>query len=179
MSSNKSQLNSNYQQGKYQLKNANKYIGDPQNIVYRSSWELAFCNYLDVNKSIIKWSCEQPIVVYQDMTSMEHGVPKTRRYYVDFFYEKLIDGDECSEKVMVEIKPSTEVKPPVRPLNETTKALKNYSYGIKTYAKNCCKWEAAERYAKKRGYQFLIITEVHLMKAGLIPAKSKYRKNKR
>ena len=170
MSSNKSKLNSKYNQGKYGLKNPEKYTGDPNDVVYRSSWELAFCHYLDNNTSITKWACEQPVVTYQDLRGKVH------RYYVDFFYEKLTNDVNGIEKVMVEIKPKNELFPPPRPKNETAKALENYEYSVRTHIKNKLKWSAAEEYATKRSMQFVIITEDHLIKGGLIPAKKQYRK---
>ena len=170
MGSNKSKLNNKYNQGKYQLRNPDKYKGDPNDVVYRSSWEFAFCSYLDNNESIIKWACEQPIVTYQDLRGKVH------RYYVDFYYEKLTNDVNGIQKVMVEIKPKTELFPPKRPKNETAKALENYEYGVRTHIKNKLKWSAAEEYAKKRGMEFIIITEYHLIKSGLIPEKKQYRK---
>lgn len=167
---NRSKLNSKYNQGKYQLRNPDKYKGNPSEIIYRSSWEFAFCNYLDTNENIMKWSCEQPIITYQDLRNKVH------RYYPDFYYEKKTNGDDLMDRVIVEIKPKTELYPPIRPKNETAKALENYEYAVRTHIKNKLKWSAAEEYAKKRGMQFIIITEDHLINAGLIPEKKKYTK---
>ena len=36
-----------YHQGTYKVKDPNKYVGDPNNIVFRSSWELKFMNWCD------------------------------------------------------------------------------------------------------------------------------------
>jgi len=167
---NKSKLNSKYNQGKYQLRNPEKYKGNPSEVIYRSSWEFAFCNYLDNDSTIIKWSCEQPVITYQDLRNKVH------RYYPDFYYEKLTNDVDGMVKVIVEIKPRTELYPPTRPKNETAKALENYEYAVRTHIKNKLKWSAADEYAIKRGMKFVIITEDHLIKAGLIPEKKKYRK---
>lgn len=163
MSANKSQLNSKYKQGKYKLNNPLKYKGDPNNIVYRSSWEFAFCNYLDNNEKILKWVCEDPVITYTDLRGKIH------RYYPDFYYEIKTDNDLGHKKVIVEIKPQKELSPPTRPKNETNKALENYEYGIRIHIKNKLKWSAAEEYARKRSMEFIIITEKHLKRAGLIP----------
>lgn len=162
MSSNKSKWNNKYKQGFYSLKNPEKYKGDPNNVKFRSSWEYAFCNYLDNNEKIIKWSCEQPIITYKDLRNKVH------RYYPDFYYEIKTDGDNLMDKVIVEIKPKVELFPPVEPKNQTAKALENHEYAVRTHIKNKLKWSAAEEYARKRGMQFVIITEDHLQKAGLI-----------
>jgi len=166
---NQSKFNKKYNQGFYNLKHPDKYKGDPNRVIYRSSWEYAFCNYLDKNESITKWSCEQPIITYQDLRNKVH------RYYPDFYYEKLTNDVDGIVKVIVEIKPKTELFPPPRPKNETAKALENYEYAVRTHIKNKLKWSAAEEYATKRSMQFIILTEDHLMKAGLIQEK-KYRK---
>jgi hypothetical protein len=163
MSSNKSKWNNKYKQGFYQLINPEKYVGDPNNIKFRSSWEYAFCAYLDNHEQVTKWACEQPIITYQDLRNKVH------RYYPDFYYEMLtpnsVDG---IKKVIVEIKPKTELYPPQKPKRETAKALENYEYAVRTHIKNKLKWSAAEEYAKKRAMEFIIITEDHLQKARLI-----------
>ena len=66
--------------------------------------------------------------------------------------------------------------PPTRPKNETAKALENYEYAVRTHIKNKLKWSSAEEYATKRSMQFIIITEDHLIKGGLIPPKKQYKK---
>ncbi len=162
MSSNKSKWNNKYKQGFYKLINPEKYIGDPNNIKFRSSWEYAFCSYLDNNPKIMKWSCEQPVIMYQDLRMKSH------RYYPDFYYELKTDDVNYMKKVIVEIKPKVELYPPERPKNETAKALENYEYAVRTHIKNKLKWSAAEDYSKKRGIEFAILTEDHLQRAGLI-----------
>lgn len=169
MSANQSKFNNKYKQGFYQLRNPEKYKGDPSNIKYRSSWELAFCNYLDNNDTIIKWACEQPIITYSDLRNKVH------RYYPDFYYEKTTNDDNLMTRVIVEIKPHVELFPPERPKNETAKALENYEYSVRMHIKNKLKWAAAEEYAKKRGMQFIILTEKQLINAGLIQEK-KYKR---
>lgn len=162
MSSNKSSWNSKYKQGFYKLLNPNKYIGDPNNVKFRSSWEYVFCSYLDNNDKVIKWGCENLVISYTDLRGKLH------RYYTDFYYEMKTNDENFMKKVIVEIKPKTELFPPSRPKNETAKALENYEYSMRTHIKNKLKWSAAEEYAKKRGMEFVIITEDHLQKAGLL-----------
>lgn len=41
-----------YYQGKYKVKNYQKYKGDPTNVIYRSSWELKFLKYCDDNDNV-------------------------------------------------------------------------------------------------------------------------------
>ena len=146
MSSNKSGWNSKYKQGFYKLVNPDKYIGDPSNIKFRSSWEYAFSSYLDNNDKVMKWACEQPIISYVDLRNGLH------RYYPDYYYEiKTNSNEDYMKRVIVEIKPKIELTPPIRPKNETQKALQNYEYAVRMHIKNKLKWSAAEEYAKKRG----------------------------
>jgi c-di-GMP-related signal transduction protein len=148
-----------------------KYIGNPLDIKFRSSWEAAFCRYLDMNDKIIKWTSEQPVITYLDLRGKSH------RYFVDFYYEIIKNNDSSQlERIMVEIKPAAELIPPVRPLNETGKALENYEFAVRTHIKNKIKWANAFEYAQKNGMKFVIITEDRLIKEGLIPAKKTYKK---
>lgn len=163
MSSNKSKFNGKYKQGFYHPQNPSKYIGDPTNIKFRSSWEYAFCTYLDMNEKILKWSCEQPVITYSDLRGKVH------RYYPDFFYEIKRNGDPQNYgRVIVEIKPASELIPPNKPINESGKSLENYEYAVRTHIKNKLKWSAAEDYAKNNGMEFIIITEKILKQRGLI-----------
>lgn len=174
MSSNKSKFNSKYQQGVYTLINPQKYIGNPLDIKFRSSWEQSFCRYLDTNDKIIKWTSEQPVITYFDSNNKPH------RYFPDFYFEMLKNDDSMDYKrIIVEIKPSTELEPPKKPQNETGKALENYEYALRTYIKNKTKWSYAVDYANKNNMEFIIITEQRLIKEGLIPPKSTYKKYKK
>ena len=155
--------NSQYKQGYYKLVNPNKCIGGIKDghVIYRSSLELAFTMYLDVNENVIKWSTESIVVPYV----LDN---KIHRYFIDYYYQTLSNDDNLVQDVMVEIKPSSEVNPPIRPKNETMKALKNYEYSIGMYRKNISKWKHAKEFAEKRGMVFVIITEEHMKKKGII-----------
>lgn len=163
MSANKSKFNKKYKQGFYHPQNPSKYIGDPNNIKFRSSWEYAFCTYLDLTEKVIKWACEQPVITYSDLRGKVH------RYYPDFYYEILKNGDSQNYgRVIVEIKPANELVPPEKPTKETGKALENYEYAVRTHVKNKLKWSATEDYAKRNGMEFIIITEKKLKEKGLL-----------
>jgi hypothetical protein len=59
---------------------------------------------------------------------------------------------------LIEIKPDSQTKPPIYKGKQTRRYL-NESM---TYIKNQSKWEAATRFAKDRGWEFMILTEHHL-----------------
>ena len=87
--------------------------------------------------------------------------------------------------LLVEIKPEKETKPPEGP-----KRTKRYVAEGLTYVKNMNKWEAANEYAKDRGWEFQVWTEKTLQEMKLltkpVPGKLKtykplapYRKKRR
>ena len=50
--------------GRFTPSNPQKYIGDPNNIIYRSSWECKVMNWLDKNPDILSWASEELIIPY-------------------------------------------------------------------------------------------------------------------
>jgi hypothetical protein len=144
--------NSKYRQGKYNLINESKYLGDKHNIFYRSGYELRFMRYLDSNERVVKWGSEVNEIQYKD----PEGV--IRRYYPDF--SVIVLDDEGFEKVyIIEVKPASETVPPKKPSRVTPKSLKNYQYAVTMYMKNICKWAHAKEWCERRGFQFIIATE--------------------
>ena len=87
--------------GRYTPENPQKYIGDPQKIIYRSSWERRFMIYCDRNPSILSWASEEIAIHY--LSPIDY---KMHRYYPDFIVKT---KDKVS---MIEIKPNRETKPP-------------------------------------------------------------------
>ena len=51
-------------QGLFKPKNPQKYVGDPNKIVYRSSWECKVMSWLDKTPEILTWASEELIVPY-------------------------------------------------------------------------------------------------------------------
>ena len=50
--------------GTFRPKNPRKYAGDPNNIIYRSTWEARVMNWLDKNPNIITWASEEIAIPY-------------------------------------------------------------------------------------------------------------------
>lgn len=134
-----------FHQGYFKPKNPHKYKGNPTNIVYRSGWELKLMKYFDEHTGVVWWQSEELVVPYYDITTN-----RPRRYFPDF----LIHTSE-KQTVMIEVKPSTQTKPP----KKKSRITKGYINEVLTYGKNTSKWEAAEQYCKKRGWTFSIMTE--------------------
>jgi len=130
--------------GRYKVKNISKYQGDPDKVTYRSSWEKACFAWCDQNPNVKKWSSEEVVVPYKwDVDKRMH------RYFVDL---KITFTN--GKTILVEIKPQKETAPPKRPDKS-----RRYIGEAMTYVKNMNKWEAADSYAKDRGWEFQVWTE--------------------
>lgn len=138
-------------QGRFRPKNPTKYKGDPTNIVYRSSWELRLMQYLDTHSDVLTWSSEEIIIPYK---SPMDG--KYHRYFPDF-YIKTKQKDGIIKEILIEVKPFYQTQEPKR-----TKNKNRFLTEVKTYVINKRKWEAAEEYCKKRGWNFQLVTEKDL-----------------
>jgi len=138
--------------GKYKVRNKEKYVGNLQECEHRSRWELRYMKYLDSNPNVIEWGSETVIIPYY------HPIDKrTRRYFVDF-YVKVVTKTGMAKKYIIEIKPYNQCFPPKKPKRQTV----TYKNKIKTYVMNQAKWKAAKRYADKRDWEFVVITEKEL-----------------
>lgn len=136
-------------QGKVKLVNEDKYVGDPSNVVYRSSWERFFSVYLDMNDNVTKWGSEEIVIPYFYPVD-----GKTHRYFPDYFIEF-----KNGKKLIVEIKPFKETQEPVLKKGGNKKT---YADALATYIKNCAKWEAAKEFCDDRGWSFRVFTENEL-----------------
>jgi|TARA_B100000085_G_C18458099_1_gene477717 hypothetical protein len=138
--------------GKFIPRNVSKYRGDYRNIIYRSSWELKFMKYCDLNKNILEWGSEEIVIPYRSPIDN-----RVHRYFVDF-YMKVKDINGNIQKYLIEVKPKKQTKEP-KPQKKMTK---KYIYEVTEYAKNQAKWEAAKDFCDDRNYRFMIITEDEL-----------------
>ena len=136
--------------GRYKPSNPKKYKGDPSNIIYRSLWERRVMVYLDTNPNIMEWKSEEFCIAYNN--PITGGMS---RYFPDIWIKYRNNKNIITQKV-IEVKPKKYTKPPPKNPKRKTKVLKN---DVLEYVKNRAKWEAAERYCKKRGFEFQILTE--------------------
>ena len=136
-----------YHQGKWKPINESKYQGDINNIVYRSSWERTFMEYLDSNTQVVTWRSEEDVVPYISPVDNRY-----HRYFVDFWM--LLKG---GRSILVEVKPHAETMPPKLP--KSGRKTKRYINAIKVYAVNQAKWKSAMKWCADRGWEFMIITE--------------------
>ena len=138
--------------GYFRPKNPKKYIGDHNNIIYRSSWECRVMTWLDNNPAIVSWASEELTIPY--ISPVDN---KYHRYYPDFLVK--VKGRDGTIKVMLlEIKPKKQTKEP----QKKKRVTKQYIYEVTTWGVNQAKWKAATEYCLDRGWEFKIITEDHL-----------------
>ena len=134
---------SNAKTGRYFPENPQKYIGNLNDIFFKSKLEYLCMSYLDKNENVIAWSYEPQCIKYFDK-----GQQKVRRYFIDFTC--VIKQGMLQKTVWLEIKPESETHPP--------KNKKNIQ-AMMTWITNSCKWQAAQQLAKQKGYEFHIITD--------------------
>lgn len=151
--------------GSYLIQNVEKYIGITP-ILYRSSWEFAFCRFCDMNDKVVKWSCESLEIPYQTTNGI--GQVENHRYYPDFYVEMISDQQDKYDRLVIEIKPKHETEFPIIQKKQSLKTLENYEYALLTYKKNLHKWAFTKDWCERRGLKYIIITEDDLKKRGLI-----------
>jgi hypothetical protein len=132
-----------YLQGRYRPANPQKFEGDLNNIIYRSSWELRCLQFFDNNPAITKVMSEEIKIPYFNPVKR-----KPANYYPDFYIE-LTDKNGNKRKEMIEVKPSAQVQV----------QLKENTYAKLQRAVNYAKWEAAAQWCAARGINFRIIDE--------------------
>jgi hypothetical protein len=135
--------------GKYKLSNPEKYIGDKNNITFRSLWEKSVMKYLEQNDMVKKWSSECPIKYINQLDGKVH------RYYIDFYIE-YIDGTI----LLMEVKPAKQCVAPKEPKRKTQRYINECC----TYITNTSKWAAAKKICDQNGYKFEIWDE-HIIKS--------------
>lgn len=141
-------------QGFYTLIHPEKYLGNPNNVEYRSSWELYAFERLDKNPAIIKWASEEIGIPYAK-PDLKTGKLIQGLYVPDLFIIKCdIHGNTFKE--LIEIKPSKQLKPP-RSRKPQVRMQEEYQYLVNKH-----KWAAAEEWCKRRKIQFRIMTEKNM-----------------
>ena len=147
-----------YNQGMFRPSKPEKYVGNLNEIIFRSSWELKFMKFLDTSNNIVKWNSEGLFIPY--LSPLDH---RGHRYFIDFTVVT-VDQDGVPTVWLIEIKPTKFIVKPEAPKRMTDKATKNYLYSAKQYIINQAKFEAAREYCKQKGLKFGIVTENFILK---------------
>lgn len=141
-----------YKQGYFKPQNPKKYIGDPTEIVYRSSWEKRVMEWCDTNQNVTRWSSEEIVIPY--MSPVDN---RMHRYFVDFYVEA-VGRDGQTRKMLLEVKPKAQTQEP----KPTKRKTKRYVTEVMTWGVNQAKWKAAQEYCHHKGWEFKLITESEL-----------------
>lgn len=138
-----------YHQGKYKVKNPGKYLGDPTNVCYRSSWERRVFIKLDQAETVLRWGSETVVVPY---ISPKDG--RVHRYFVDLIVvARGLQG--LLRTTLIEIKPYAQTQPP----SKRGKKKERYITECITYEVNQAKWAAARALCEKKGWHFKVMDE--------------------
>jgi len=136
------------------FKHPEKYIGDRENVIYRSLWERNVMRWLDENPKILEWGSEELSVMYEH--PVRGGIAK---YYPDFIIK-----DSAGVVRVIEVKPEIQIHRPKTPSRQTPKYLKE----IMTYSINQEKWSTAKRFCRRNGMKFEVWTENKLKELGIL-----------
>lgn len=137
--------------GVFKPKNPQKYNGNPNNIIYRSSWEVRVMKYFDEHPDVIWWASEELSIPYYNPVDQ-----KMHRYFPDFIV-KMKKRDGLVMTYMIEVKPFSQTQQPQRK-RKTQKFIQESV----TYVVNQSKWKAADEFCQEHGWQFKILTEKEL-----------------
>ena len=129
-----------------------KYQGNTKHIICRSSWERKFCQWCDMNNSIISWASEEFSIPY--VSPKDNRVHK---YYPDYLI-KVKEKNDMIKTYVVEVKPHKQTMPP-KPRSRKTKS---YLTECVTYAVNQAKWKAAKEFCEDHRIEFKVVTEKEL-----------------
>lgn len=142
--------------GKFKPKNPKKYIGNIENIVFRSLKERRMMVLFDESANVIEWASEEIIIPYfYQVDNKQH------RYFPDF-YVKMKRKDGTFRKMIIEYKPKVQTLPPKVPDPKKKPSRKRQNRYLKEtleYIKNQSKWSAAKVFAESNGMKFLVVTE--------------------
>lgn len=137
--------------GIFRPTNPSKYKGDPNNVIYRSSWELKLMIYLDRHPEVVQWSSEEIVIPYRSPID-----GRLHRYFPDFYVKKQVNGKV--ETLLIEVKPKVQTKPPA----VQKKRTKKYINEVMTWGVNEAKWKAAKNFCEDRDWKFVLMTEKEL-----------------
>lgn len=132
--------------GKFTAMNPKKYIGDVNNITYRSKWEHKLMVKFDLSVDVIAWASEEVVIKY--ISPIDNRV---HRYFTDFI---VVNKDK--QVTLIEVKPYAQT---LLPESKRGKSKARMVSEVSTYLVNQAKWAAAEAYCKQKGWTFKVITE--------------------
>ena len=143
-----------HSKGFFTPRHPEKYVGDLNKIVYRSSWELDFMKFLDNNIRVIKWGSETiPIPYVKPTTGRVH------KYYPDFYVEYYNSKGGIVQDI-VEVKPESQIRKPT----VKGKSKKTQLHEALTWSINMAKWRSAKLFCDKYGFNWRVMSEKEIFK---------------
>lgn len=139
-----------YKQGRYKLRHPEKYVGDPNNVIFRSSWELHANQFFDNNPNVLRWASEEIKIPYVKPTT-----GKVHHYYPDYWIEVRTKSGNIVQE-LIEVKPEDQVN-----INKKKRLSR---YDQLTYAINQSKWQAATKFCEQHNMKFTLLTERQLFR---------------
>lgn len=136
-------------QGEYVVRNPAKYVGKNRPR-YRSGWELSFMTFCDNNDAIMEWASEAISIPYR------HPITGKMTNYVPDFFIRYRDSKNRIHAEIVEIKPKKQ--------SVVESKMSNRERAV--VAVNYCKWAAAQKWCKRAGLAFRVITEDQMFHNG-------------
>lgn len=133
---------SKYANGKYTIKNREKYVGRKEP-TYRSSWEFSFMQFCDNNPSVLQWASEPFMIPYRNPLTGKNTI------YVPDFMMVYVDREQRKHAEVVEVKPTKETN------FESARSVRDRA----AVALNMAKWTAAQEFCKSYGMRFRVVTE--------------------
>lgn len=142
--------NNKWKKGFYTLVNPDKYLGDIDNVVFRSSWEEEAFKVLDNNPKILAWASEEIQIPYPK--PLPDGNYSRGVYTPDLFVVKE-ETDGSITRQLIEIKPYKQTIPS-KARTPHVKLQEQYQYSVNQH-----KWAAAKAWCDQYGIIFSIVTE--------------------
>lgn len=133
---------SKYAQGKFSVRNMEKYVGKKMP-TYRSSWEMTFMTFCDNNPAVLQWASEPFMIPYRNPLSGKNTI------YIPDFMMVYIDAQQQKHAEVIEVKPLKETT------LESAKSVRDKAAVIL----NMAKWTAARAFCQAHGMKFRIVTE--------------------
>lgn len=136
--------------GRFLPRHPEKYVGNPEKIFWRSSWELRAMKVFDSHPSILRWNSEEMSIPY-----LSPADGRAHHYFPDFWIEyRQVAGAVIRE--VIEIKPLHESEAKHAKSDRSKDALEV----------NEAKWKAAAGFCETIGATFRVITEKTLFYHG-------------
>jgi hypothetical protein len=141
---------SKFAQGKFQLKNPAKYVGN-KTPTYRSSWEFTFMTFCDNNPNVLQWASEAVHINYRNPLTGRNTI------YVPDFLITYTDASGRQHAEVIEVKPLKETS-----LQEAGKSPRAQAAAIL----NMSKWAAARAWCQAHKLNFRVVTEQDIFSMG-------------